>query len=185
MTAIAAAIAIGLALDCFSVALGRGMGNRRMDSTSALKTAFTFGAFHIGMLILGWGLGSGAAQLISELDHWIAFGLLSAAGIHMIYEAIRCDLGEFGGGIGIKSLLSLSIATSIDTLIVGFSLPFMKIQMPVMALLVGVTSSTFTAIGWYLGTRTRIIIGEKSEIIGGSILILIGLKILLDHLLAC
>ncbi len=154
-----------------------------MEPASVLKTATTFGIFHIGMLLLGWGLGSGAAELISEFDHWIAFSLLSAAGAHMVYEATCCNPADLKPGIGFRSLLSLSIATSIDTLIVGFSLPFMKIPIPIMALLVGVTSSTFTAIGWYLGTRTRIIMGKKSEAIGGAILILIGLKILFDHLL--
>ena len=101
----------------------------------------------------------------------------------MVYEATCCNPADLKPGIGFRSLLSLSIATSIDTLIVGFTLPFMKIPIPIMALLVGATSSTFTAIGWYLGTRTRVIMGKKSEAIGGAILILIGLKILFDHLL--
>ncbi|MCX8187974.1 MAG: manganese efflux pump MntP family protein [Nitrososphaeria archaeon] len=183
MNIIAAAIAIGLALDCFSVALGKGMGNRRIDRASTLKTALTFGAFHIVMLSLGWGMGSRVAELISELDHWVAFGLLSATGVHMLYDAFHRDKSDPNPGMGIKSLLSLSIATSIDTLIIGFSLPFLKIQLLLMAPLVGITSSTFTALGWYLGTRVRLMMGEKSEAIGGAILILIGLEILLEHLL--
>lgn len=183
MIAISAAIAIGLALDCFSVAMGRGMGSCRMDRALLLKTALTFGIFHIVMLSSGWGMGSQVAEFVSALDHWIAFSLLSAAGIHMIYEAFYRDQMDTGPDIGFRSLLGLSIATSIDTLIVGFSLPFLRIQLPLMALLVGITSSTFTALGWYLGTRMRMAIGKKSETIGGIILILIGLEILLEHLI--
>lgn len=181
MVIIAAAIAIGLALDCFSVALGMGMG-ARMGRGSILKTALTFGVFHIVMLSLGWGAGSRVAELVSKLDHWIAFGLLSATGIHMIYETFQRDQSDPDPDIGIRSLLSLSIATSIDTLIIGFSLPFLKIQLPLMALLVSLTSSTFTTLGWYLGTRVRLAVGRRSEALGGAILILIGLEILLEHL---
>lgn len=184
MDLVTAAIAVSLALDCFSVALGAGTFHGKTDPLIGMRMAASFGAFQSGMLLAGWGAGSRFTELVAEYDHWIAFILLTAVAVHMIHEALRdgCSIRE--ARFSYMLLLALSIATSIDALVVGFSLSFLKAWIVPTSVMAGLTSFTLTIMGYYLGVKTGCLIGGRAGAVGGAILILVGLKILLEHLLA-
>ncbi len=184
MELVAAAVAVSLAFDCFSVALGAGTLHEKVNLPIGMKLAISFGAFQSGMLLAGWGAGSRLAGIAAEYDHWIAFILLMAVAAHMIYDAFRNGCSMAGAQLTPMLLLMLSIATSIDALVVGFSLSFLKAWVVAAAIIAGLSSFSLTIIGYYLGVKTRCVVGERAGAVGGGILILVGLKILLDHLLA-
>jgi len=179
-----AAIALSLALDCFSVAIGTGTVQGRADLAACFKMAASFGAFQSGMLLAGWRAGSELAELAAGYDHWIAFALLAAAAAHMIHGALRGGCSRGGRGTSIALLLTLSIATSIDALVVGFSLSFLNIRAVPASTAAGLAAFTLTVIGYGLGSRIGGAVGGRAGVIGGAILILVGLKILLEHLAA-
>ena len=181
MLEIVAAIAVSLALDCLSAAFCFGASGRVLRASQALLMASFFGAFQSGMVAVGWAGGS-LLKVISQYDHWIAFGLLTAAGLHMIREAFRSGEPTECRSLTIQLLLALSIATSIDALAVGFSLPFMKLQVMSTSAASGLASFALTLLGYSLGLRTKTLMGGRAGVIGGSILILLGLKILVEHL---
>jgi len=179
MIEVAVAIAVSLALDCLSAAFCLGAGGEDPRTSQALLTASFFGAFQSGMIVAGW-VGGSLLRIASQHDHWIAFILLAAAGAHMIREAFRGDGGRCRS-FTIQLLLALSIATSVDALAVGFSLPFMRYQATWISAASGLASFTLTLLGYFLGLRARALIGGKAGAVGGTILILLGLKILLEH----
>jgi len=182
MEFVAAAAAVSLAFDCFSVAIGAGTMNKGASMPTSLKLASSFGAFQSGMLLAGWSAGSRLAGIIAEYDHWIAFILLTAVACHMLYDAFRNRHHLKWGELTLTLLLTLSIATSLDALTVGFSLPFLRTWPIASAVIAGLSSFILTIIGYQLGIRARCMIGERASAIGGTILILVGVKILLDHL---
>ncbi|MCD6312767.1 MAG: manganese efflux pump [Thaumarchaeota archaeon] len=180
MIAVVAAIAVSLALDCLSAAFCLGAGGEEPKASQALLTAGFFGAFQSGMILAGW-TGGTLFRIASQHDHWIAFILLAAAGAHMIREAFKGDGSKSCRPFTIQLLLALSIATSIDALAVGFSLPFMNYQATWISAASGLASFALTLLGYLLGLRARTLIGGKAGAVGGTILILLGFKILLEH----
>ncbi len=179
-------IAIGLAMDAFAVAIGAGLTLGHVTARQTLRLAWHFGLFQAVMPVIGWLAGLTVATLIAPVDHWIAFGLLAAIGGKMIYEAVRDDPDERPRADPTRgwSLILLSIATSIDALAVGLSLALLDVSIWYPAVVIGLVAGGFTAAGLHLGRKFGSLLGRRMEIVGGAILILIGLRILTDHLLA-
>lgn len=176
-------IGIGLAMDCLAVALAAGTTLRAGRLKTACGLALSFGGFQAGMTLAGWVLGDQFIALIAGFDHWIAFILLASIGLKMIWEARREDGAERIDVLHPVSLLVLSVATSIDALAVGLSLAFLQVDIVVAAAVIGAVSAAFAFAGVLAGSRLYRIVGRKTEVAGGVILILIGLRILLEHLL--
>lgn len=185
-------VAVGLAMDAFSVAVTDGIILRNIKIRNALKIAFYFGAFQLGMLFFGNLLGSAFAGCIRSIDHWIAFVLLSVIGGKMIYDAMIDDEEEsHGNPLSDKTLLILAIATSIDAFAVGVSFAAMVDSVSFAARItdaafascvVGFVTFVISFSGVYIGNKCGNLFGNKSEIFGGIVLIGIGLKILMEHL---
>ena len=147
--------------------------------------ALFFGVFQAVMPTLGWAAGYSLRNMIKDYDHWIAFVLLSILGIKMIIEAFgKPDLEEESKALALtfSLLLTLSVATSIDALAVGFSLPFLSKSILIPVTIIGLVTFTISGAGVVIGHRFGRLFGKKFELIGGAILIAIGLKILLGHL---
>lgn len=182
-------ISVGLAMDAFSVAVTDGIIIRKIKITNALKIALYFGVFQFGMLFLGNMLGSAFASCIKSIDHWIAFGLLSVIGGKMIYDALNDGEEEnHANPLSNKTLAVLAVATSIDALAVGIS--FAAMGTGIFSLyddlfaagVVGLVAFLFSFAGVYIGNKCGNLFGNKSEILGGIVLIGIGVKILVEHL---
>jgi len=175
-------IAFGLAMDSFSVSIANGLATRTFKISKALAIALFFGFFQGLMPIFGWLAGESIAKYISAFDHWVAFGLLTIIGVKMIYESITNKPNNFLRAYTIKVILILSIATSIDALAVGLSFSFLNISIFFPAIIIGVITFLLSFLGVYVGRRFGKILKNRIEILGGLILIIIGLKILLEHI---
>lgn len=177
-------IALGLAMDCFAVSLGIGTNGLKKTARMVLRLAFHFGLFQGGMAFIGWLAGRQVADLISRFDHWIAFLLLLYGGGRMIAGSFKhedeCKPGDPTRG---GSLVMLSIATSIDALAVGLSLAFVDGSILVSSSVIGVTSFILSVAGYLLGDRLGCRFGRRMEFLGGLLLIGIGVRVLLSHLL--
>ena len=176
-------IALGLAMDSFSVSIANGLATKTFKIGKALTIALFFGLFQALMPIFGWLAGESIANYISAFDHWIAFALLTFIGVKMIYESITDKTNNFLGTYTIKIILILSIATSIDALAVGLSFSFLDISIFFPAIIIGVVAFLLSFFGVYVGRRFGKFLKNRIEILGGLILIIIGLKILLEHVL--
>ncbi|MDW8040016.1 MAG: manganese efflux pump MntP family protein [Nitrososphaerota archaeon] len=176
------AVAVGLAMDAFSVSIAYGICAEGYSKTNALKMASSFGAFQMLMPVLGWLAGEKLLDFIAEFDHWIAFGLLLLIGCKMIYEAAERETAGKAEPLNIHALLILSIATSIDALAVGLSFAFLKVQIATPIMVIGAVTFTLSLVGAFLGNRLSQLHINKIGILGGLILIAIGSKILLEHL---
>lgn len=175
-------IAVALSMDAFAVAVAGGSTLKPPLRGKAFKTGLFFGGFQALMPLAGWLAGSSMRSFVSGIDHWVAFCLLTIVGGKMIYESLR------GGGekacdvCGNMSLLMLAVATSIDAFAVGLSLSFLGAAIVAPALVIGAVTFVFSAGGVYIGARAGHFFENRIEIAGGAILILIGLKILMEHL---
>ena len=134
------------------------------------------------MSLIGWLAGTHILDLISGFDHWVAFGLLTVIGCRMLYEALREETGKLLGSLSVGVLLALSVATSIDALAVGLSFSFLRISIVVPAFVIGVVAFSLSFLGVYLGGKVERFVRNRVEILGGLILIIIGAKILVEHL---
>ena len=177
-------IAIGLAMDCFAVSLCIGTGSMEKTKRNIFRIAFHFGLFQGGMTFLGWLAGGTIVNLISRYDHWIAFVLLAWVGIHMILEGVSKKEEEVAGNPSKgASLIMLSVATSIDALAVGLSLALVDGSILFSSLVIGITSLVLSILGLYIGGRLGKKFGKRMELLGGIILIGIGLRVFLSHIL--
>ncbi|UCD14871.1 MAG: manganese efflux pump [Candidatus Omnitrophota bacterium] len=177
------AVAFGLAMDAFAVSVCNGVIAKEAKVGYAFKLALFFGLFQAVMPVAGWFIGIEAYRFISEIDHWIAFGLLSLIGAKMIFSSTKMKLDEREKGlIGIYVLLALSVATSIDALVVGFSLPLLDVSIKTVALIIGGVTFSLSFLGVFIGNRLGHFFENKIEAIGGLVLIGIGIKILVEHL---
>ncbi|MDO5314966.1 MAG: manganese efflux pump MntP family protein [bacterium] len=177
-------IAIGLSMDAFSVSICKGLTTKKFSWRMALVCGLWFGGFQALMPTIGYFLGAQFQEMIEAYDHWIAFGLLFLIGANMIREAVwgKKEEGENSGALDFKTMLLLAIATSIDALAVGVSFACIQVKLWSSVVVIGLTTFVFSVLGVKIGN----VFGSKYEksagIIGGIILILIGLKILLEHL---
>ncbi len=175
-------IAIGLSMDAFAVSISSGLNFRNIRINNALKMALFFGFFQALMPVIGWFSGLKLRGFISEIDHWIAFGLLSFIGFKMIYDSIRYkSTAKEIKCLSFPVLTGLSIATSIDAFAVGISFAFLKVFIITPVLIIGVITFLLSFIGIFIGNKIGNIFGKKIEITGGIILIAIGIKILIEH----
>ena len=178
-----ALIGIGLSMDCFAVSLAIGTTTKTRLIYAAAIIALCFGAFQAGMTVIGWLAGVSLIGLISAYDHWIAFVLLAVVGGKMIGEGVRGEEGETPlEGIRIVPVVILSFATSIDALAVGISFGVLRTAVLIPALIIGIVCFGISFAGVMLGERLEKLIGNKMEIFGGILLILIGLRILTEHM---
>jgi putative Mn2+ efflux pump MntP len=181
------ALAVALAMDAFAVAIVTGLTLTVMTRRHVFRLAFHFGLFQALMPVLGWLAGTAVHRYISAFDHWIAFGLLGFVGGKMLWGVAHGDQGKApaeNDPTSGWSLVVLSVATSVDALAVGLSLAMVGSTIVVPVLVIGLVAATFTAAGMVLGRRIGALWGKRVEVLGGLILIGIGIKILVEHLLA-
>lgn len=178
-------IAVSLSMDAFAVSMCKGLGMKKLNYAHGLVISLFFGVFQAVMPLIGWFLGKQFEQYIVSVDHWIAFGLLGYIGGRMVWEAFY-DKGTeedpLESELDYKELLILAIATSIDALVVGVTFAFLQMPIVPAVLLIGCITFGFSFLGVWLGNTVGIRFKKKAEIAGGVALILIGLKILLEHL---
>ena len=175
-------VGVALAMDSFSVSIANGLATKTFKATKAIKIALFFGLFQAIMPIIGWYAGIHVLELISEIDHWVAFGLLAFIGSRMIYESTKKEDEKIICSPSIKVILILSIATSIDALAVGLSISVLGISIMTLAIATGIITITLSFFGVYIGGRFGHLLQNKVEPLGGIILIVIGLRILFEHL---
>ena len=180
-------IGVGLSMDAFAVAICKGLNMRKLDKVQTLVIAFFFGGFQALMPFVGWLLGKQFEAYITSFDHWIAFVLLAFIGGKMIWDVFKGDdkdesCCEEGAKLDVKELFMLAIATSIDALAVGISFAFLQVNIVSAITLIGCTTFVISAAGVFIGHKFGSKYEDKASRAGGIILILIGLKILLEHL---
>lgn len=176
-------IAFGLAADAFAASITSGIKIKRLRIKNALMIATFFGFFQTAMPLIGWLVGRSLKDLISEVDHWVAFGLLAIVGGRMIYESIHSNPSrEELNPLNVYVLLTLSVATSIDALVVGISFAFLKSYIAALVVAIGIITFILSFIGVFIGNKFGNWFNNKIEVLGGIILIGIGTKILIEHL---
>lgn len=178
-------IAIGLSVDCFAVAVSGSISLKAPSTIQVFRTSLAFGVFQALMPVLGWFVGQTFIDLVADYDHWLAFSLLAAIGLRMIWNAFlsnesQNDSLDITKGL---SLFFLSVATSIDALAVGLSFAFLKINIISASLIIGIVAFAFTSFGFAIGRRVGKIVGKRAEAIGGTVLIAIGIRILISHII--
>ena len=176
-------IAIGLSMDAFAVSVGKGLSLRRVEPRYALSAGAWFGGFQALMPAIGYFLGRSFASVVVNVDHWIAFGLLLLIGLNMIRETIWGDEeDDASADFGLRTMFVMAVATSIDALAVGVSFAFLDVNVWLAVSVIGVITFALSASGIYLGRIFGSRLGDKAGIIGGFVLIAIGIKILIQHL---
>jgi len=178
-------IGIGVSMDCLAVAIAASVANRSLSRLQIGRASFSFGAFQSMMLVLGWLLGQTVVDIIEDYDHWLAFGLLLLIGARMIKESLESDQDNHERTDITKgfALLTLSVATSIDSLAVGLSLALLGLSVLLAAPVIGSITFAISVTGFYIGRPVGSAMGRRAEALGGVVLIGIGLRILLSHLL--
>ncbi|WP_206459580.1 manganese efflux pump MntP [Anaerovorax sp. IOR16] len=174
-------IAVGLSMDAFAVAVCKGLSMQRMRWKNAFIVAIYFAIFQALMPLIGYYVGVQFSDSIVQVDHWIAFVLLSLIGGNMILESRKKD-EVFDDRMNFSHMLVLAVATSIDALAVGVTFAFLKVQIFEAVLQIGLVTLFLSLIGVKIGTIFGIKYKSKAELFGGIILILMGIKILLEHL---
>ena len=175
-------IAVGLSMDAFAVSVCKGLSAGRVRLGHALTAGIWFGGFQALMPFLGWLLGSRFQSFISSVDHWIAFLLLGLIGRNMIRESRSQEEEEVGASFAPKAMLPLAVATSIDALAVGVTFAFLRVEIGPAVSCIGVITFLLSAAGVYIGGAFGDRFQGKAELAGGVILVLMGSKILLEHL---
>ncbi|MFC1849699.1 manganese efflux pump MntP family protein [candidate division CSSED10-310 bacterium] len=176
-------IAVALGMDALAVGIVVGMMLTSITFRHFFRLTFHFGFFQCFMTLLGWLAGNQIIEWVAPIDHWIAFGLLSIIGGRMITDQDNAEESMVKDPTRGWSLVMLSIATSIDALTVGLSIGAMGLRILSLAILIGIIASIMTFLGMAFGKRIGLARGKKMEIGGGIILIIIGFKILIEHLL--
>ena len=186
---------IGLSMDAFSVAVCKGLQMRRIRWGQTLVVAAFFGGFQALMPLIGWLLGTQFKDYIVAVDHWIAFGLLWFIGGKMILDVIResresdcpCKCGDNDAKdakLDLRELTLMALATSIDALAVGITMAFLQVNIWLAILIIGVTTFLLSIVGVFIGNIFGTRYQRKATLAGGIVLLLIGAKILIEHLLA-
>ncbi len=175
-------LAIGLAMDAFAVSICKGLAMKKPKIRAILIIGLWFGVFQTIMPIIGFYLGASFYDYIADYDHWIAFFLLLIIGLNMIREALKDEEDNIDDSIDFKIMLLLAVATSIDALAVGISLAMDDTDILIPSIMIGVITMAISMVGVKIGSIVGDRFSNKAEIMGGTILILIGVKILLEHL---
>lgn len=176
-------LAVGLSMDAFAVSICKGLAMKKASWKAQLCCGAWFGGFQALMPLIGYFLGTLFIDAISAIDHWVAFGLLVIIGVNMLREALGSEEETADADLSVKTMFIMAIATSIDALAVGISLAMAGVANIWLAvLLIGATTFVLSAIGVKVGNVFGSRYEKKAEIVGGVILILLGVKILLEHL---
>ena len=174
-------IGISLAMDAFAVSICKGLSMNKLDWKKALIIALYFGGFQALMPVVGYFLGATFSNFVTSVDHWITFGLLSIIGGNMIKESLDDELEKRNDRVDFKTMIVLAIATSIDALAVGVTFAFLKTNIMLSTSFIGIITFFMSLFGVKIGNKFGDKFQNKAEFIGGAILILIGLKILLER----
>jgi manganese efflux pump family protein len=178
-------LALGLAMDATAVAAARGLATPRVRARHVLLVAGLFGGFQTLMPAIGWVVGRRLGPLIETWDHWIAFGLLAAIGAKMIWDSrpgAPVEERSTEDLFGLRVMLLLAIATSIDALAAGVTLPIMGAPFVLALTTIGVTTALLSGLGLYAGRHFGAVLGRRLDLLGGLVLIGLGVKTLVDHL---
>lgn len=175
-------ISISLAMDAFAVAVCKGLSMRKLEWKKAVIIALYFAIFQALMPTLGFFLGITFKDVVIQIDHWLAFILLVGIGLNMLKEAFSKENESFDDNVGFKTMAVLGLATSIDALAIGITFAFLRVNLLVSVLIIGVVTFMLSLVGVVIGNRFGNKYEKKAEIFGGVILILLGAKILLEHL---
>ena len=175
-------IGIGLAMDAFAVAICKGLSLRNKEVTKYIIVGSYFGIFQGLMPIIGYILGVSFQNIITKVDHWVAFILLGVIGINMIKESFSKENRSVTDKVNFKTMFPLALATSIDALAVGITFAFLKVNIVTATLIITVTTFIISLFGVAIGNKFGSKYEHRAEFIGGLILVLMCLKILLDHL---
>lgn len=175
-------LSIGLGMDAFAVSICKGISMKKMNWKKACIIGIYFGGFQAFMPVIGYFLGTAFENIITNIDHWIAFILLGIIGGKMIKDALDKKCESCDESVGFKSMIVLAIATSIDALAVGITFAFLQVNIWLAITLIGIITFVLSVIGTKIGNKFGDKHEKKAEFIGGIILILLGLKILLEHL---
>lgn len=175
---------VGLSMDAFAVAMCKGLNMRRFERSRALLVGLFFGGFQALMPLMGWFLGIQFEQLIVNIDHWVVFALLAFIGGKMIFDAVHGDEDDEACSdvFSLRELTVLAVATSIDALAVGISFAFLNVNIVPAVSIIGVITFALSFCGVAIGCRFGAKYRAKATLAGGVILVLIGVKILLEHL---
>ena len=178
-------VALALAMDAFAVSIVSGAAFRKLEVKHAFRMALFFGGFQAFMPLIGSLAGLTIKDHIADYDHWVAFGLLAAVGGKMIYESFKIKPhNKNSNPANIVVLLFLSVATSIDALAVGITLPLLKVSITVAFIIIGLITFALSYLGVYIGKKVGHFFEGRIEAIGGLVLIALGLKILIEHLIS-
>ena len=177
-------LAVGLSMDAFAVSICKGLSMKKAGLREGAVCGAWFGGFQALMPVIGFFLGTLFADAIEKFDHWVAFGLLAIIGINMLKEALsKCDCEEHDADLSVKTMFLMAIATSIDALAVGISLAMAgNVNIWVAVALIGAVTFVMCAVGVKIGNVFGSRFEKKAQVAGGVILILLGIKILLEHL---
>ena len=175
-------ISIGLAMDAFAVSICKGLSLKTMSWKKAIIVGLYFGIFQALMPLIGYFLGATFEGVVTKIDHWIAFVLLGIIGINMLKEAFGKDEENQNDSVDFKTMSILAIATSIDALAVGITFAFLKVNMILATIMIGIVTFAICVIGVKIGNKFGDKYERKAEVVGGLILIFMGIKILLEHL---
>ena len=175
-------LALGLSMDAFAVSICKGLSLGKIRPKHMAVAGAWFGGFQALMPLIGYFLGRFFAELITAYDHWIAFGLLAFIGGKMVWEALDPKEESVDGAMDMKTMFLLAVATSIDALAVGVTFAFLEVDILPAALFIGVTTFLCSAAGVKIGSVFGQRYKQKAELAGGIVLVLIGLKILLEGL---
>ena len=176
-------LAVGVSMDALAVAICKGLSIQKLKLRHALIVGIWFGAFQALMPTIGWLLGSAFTNLITAIDHWVAFVLLGFIGGNMIREALgKDDDEEVDPSLAFGAMIVLAIATSIDALAVGVTLALLNVNIIATVLSIGLCTFIISTVGVKIGNVFGKKFKSKAELLGGVVLVLIGLKILLEHL---
>lgn len=176
-------LAIGLSMDAFAVAICKGLSLKKINLANATWVGLWFGVFQALMPLIGYILGTQFSDKIQAVDHWIAFILLGLIGANMLKEALSKEEEHTDSCLTPKAMLPLAIATSIDALAVGVTFAFLEVRIVPAVSFIGVTTFILSSIGVKIGNIFGVKYKSKAEIVGGVILIVLGIKILIEHLM--
>lgn len=175
-------IAVGLSMDAFAVSICKGLSVRQLRPRHAIIAGAYFGGFQALMPVIGWLLGRQFEGLIKSIDHWIAFVLLALIGANMIREAVKNEEENLNDSFSPRTMLALAVATSIDALAVGVTFAFLDVEIVPAVSMIGVTTFVLSAIGVKIGNVFGAKYKSKAELVGGIVLVVMGVKILIEHL---
>ena len=178
-------LAVGLSMDAFAVSVCKGLSVKKAGLKEGAVCGVWFGGFQALMPLIGFFLGTLFAEAIESFDHWVAFGLLAIIGVNMLKEAFskECDCEDNNADMSAKTMFVMAVATSIDALAVGISLAMAgNVNIVLAVALIGITTCALSALGVKIGNLFGSRFEKKAQVAGGVILVLLGVKILLEHM---